>query len=101
MFVIFGTTTKNTRRNCIFYAHNAKYKIIRFIKYAKSLTLFFIPLFAIAIKNRHVEARVFDNFYARVLENNRFNADGTLIELEKKVAAEKYNYYFNYFMRIF
>ena len=64
-------------------------KTIRFIKYAKSFTLFFIPLFAIGDKkNRHVECKECSTiFYARVLENNRFNADGTLIEVEKKVAA--------------
>ena len=90
MFVIFGTTTKKIQEETgYFICPQCSIKTIRFIKYAKLVYFIFIPLFAIGDKkNRHVECKECSTiFYPRVLENNRFNADGTLIEVEKKVAA--------------
>lgn len=91
MFVIFGTTTKKIQEETGYFIC-PQCEVLR--PYVLSsmqswFTLFFIPLFAIGDKkNRHVECKECSTiFYPRVLENNRFNADGTLIEVEKKVAA--------------
>lgn len=91
MFIIFGTTTRKIKENDGFFlcpqCQTLKPYILQ--SYQSWFTLFFIPLFPIGNKrNKHVECKECGTtFIQRVLENNTFNVDGSIILSEEKVIA--------------
>ena len=91
MFIIFGTTTKKIKEDQGYFVC-PQCKTLRpynLQSYQSWFTLFFIPLFPVGSKtNRHVECQDCGSmFIPRVLENNTFNADGSTISTEEKVAV--------------
>ena len=91
MFIIFGTTTKKIKEEDGFFLcpQCETLRAYSLQSYQSWFTLFFIPLFPVGEKrNRHVECKECGStFIPRVLDNNTFNADGTINSKEIKVAA--------------
>ena len=91
MFIIFGSTTRKIKEDEGYFLCPQCQTLRPYLlqSYQSWFTLFFIPLFPIGDKrNRHVECKECGStFIPRVLENNTFNADGSINLNEEKVAA--------------
>ena len=91
MFIIFGSTTRKIKEDEGYFLCPQCQPLRPYLlqSYQSWFTLFFIPLFPIGDKrNRHVECKECGStFIPRVLENNTFNADGSINLNEEKVAA--------------
>lgn len=86
MIIIFGTKSSTIKENkgnfvCPQCQNLRKYSLKSIQSW---FTLFFIPVFPIgAKKDRHVECEGCNNtYYEKVLEENKFNLDGTILEAE-------------------
>ena len=87
MFIIFGTKSRIIHEDGGYFVC-PQCEVLRPYKlqsYQAWFTLFFIPLFPIGEKkNKHVECQhCKTSYYPRILENNKFNLTGEMVDEEK------------------